>query len=183
VQPASIRRSLVFGVCALGVTALYLVPGLDRASVAPDADRADRQATDAQPPVAYDAHAQLASASRSIGASAHEVSAGSGVDQEPPSTVSDLTFPVVTSGRLTVRWPAANDNVGVATYRVWLNGYHVADTTNLQIAIPWFKDGSQAQVVQVRAVDEAGNESVSAPARLVARPAPVAIANVAGGAG
>ena len=94
--------------------------------------------------------------------------------------MSDLSFPAVTTDRLTVRWPAASDNVGVAAYRIWLNGYHVADTTNLQIAIPWFKDGSREQVVQVRAVDEAGNQSSAAPARVVRRPA--AVSTTAGGA-
>jgi hypothetical protein len=92
-------------------------------------------------------------------------------DREAPSTVVDLTFPTVTPDRLTVRWARASDNVAVIGYRIWLNGFHVAETTELQVAVPWFNDGSRQQVVQVRAVDGAGNQSEDAPARLVERPA------------
>ena len=64
---------------------------------------------------------------------------------------------------------------------MWLNGFHVADTSDLQIVVPWFHDGSHQQVVQVRAVDAAGNQSIDAPARLVARPMPVPTSAPGGG--
>ncbi len=207
-RPATIRRLLVFGVCALGVGALYLVPDVSGTP----GQRAGSRLADPVPepagrPVAYDGRTtmnrpgtssgqrapvtgggtelsseqpQRAGADRrtsttprrdSVGASANR-SRADGPDEEPPSVVSELSFPTVTTDRLTVRWPAAADNVGVTEYRVWLNGYHVADTTTLQVAIPWFKDGSREQVVQVRAVDAAGNQSIQAPAQLVVRPDP-----------
>ena len=71
---------------------------------------------------------------------------------------------------ISVSWSAASDNVGVAGYRVWLNVFRVADTTELQVTVPWFNDGSRQQVVQVRAIDTAGNQSDEAPARVVERP-------------
>lgn len=206
-QPATIRRLLVFGVCALGVGALYLLPGVSGVPQQLSGTGTAREPDPALAPVAYDTRAHLDRTGRAVdrSGSADSETAGASTltplpeppntrdrsgrwsgqqgsspawggeqsaDAQAPSTVSDLSFPVVTYERLTVRWPAASDNVRVASYRIWLNGYRVADTPGLQVAIPWFKDGSHSQVVQVRAVDAAGNQSEQAPARLVERPAP-----------
>ncbi|HET9648698.1 MAG TPA: hypothetical protein VFP34_10755 [Microlunatus sp.] len=198
-RPATIRRLLVFGVCALGVGALYLMPSVastpsprggsaeeperltayrpvravdqhsgeapSAASPAPPATQTDPGARN---PDGLRSDARADSPMRSTGISPQQRSVG---DDQAPSTVSDLTFPDISPDRLTVRWPEASDNVAVTGYRVWLNGFRVADTTGLQVAVRWFNDGSQQQVVQVRAIDASGNVSVDAPARLVQRPA------------
>jgi hypothetical protein len=101
-------------------------------------------------------------------------------DREPPATVADLSFPSVGPDAITIRWQRADDNVAVVGYRVWLNGFRVADTGGLQVTVPWFNDGTRQQVVQVRAVDAAGNESIHAPAHLVRRPAPTPAPAAAG---
>ena len=46
----------------------------------------------------------------------------------------------VTTRRLTVSWPAASDNVGVIGYRIWLNGFEVATTTETRAQLRWFND-------------------------------------------
>jgi hypothetical protein len=210
VQPATLRRLLVFGVCALGVAGLYLVP-----SVADSPSRVSDARTEEDPPttpravgyvtqqpvpradpgreatrsemegranpaatatLAADRAAGPAQQAgeqtnrRAGGAAARE--RGESPDRTPPSTVTDLSFPNVTAERVTIRWAPAADNVGVTGYRIWLNGFRIADTTNVEVAVRWFNDGSPEQVVQVRAVDAAGNQSSDAPARLVVRPLP-----------
>lgn len=220
-QPVTFRRSLVFGVCALGVAGLYLVPSIagtpsrltdarseqePRSAPQPvgyvrqqPADRSDRTGIQSDSGEDTDANAQpraaattsLAVADRTDradraaapvrtadqhtvrrpgGAAARE--RGETPDRMAPSTVADLSFPTVTAERVTIRWSPATDNIGVAGYRVWLNGFRVADTTSVEVAVPWFNDGSSEQVVQVRAFDAAGNQSDDAPACLVERPLP-----------
>jgi len=91
-------------------------------------------------------------------------------DTTPPSSVQGISFPEILPDRLTIRWAPASDDVGIAAYRIWLDGFQLADTTALQVTLAWFRDGSRQQVVQIRAVDAAGNLSEQAPPVLVARP-------------
>ncbi len=186
------RRLLVFGVCALGVTGLYLVP-----SPGGSPDRSATPRSEPKPqtqPVAYVRQGTTAirtTGSSSVvdptserwqtGADTQEAQGPERPDRESPSAVGDLSFPSITAGGLTIRWSAATDNLGVVSYRVWLNGFRVADTSDLQVVVPWFHDGSHQQVVQVRAVDAAGNQSIDAPARLVTRPMPVPTSAPGGG--
>jgi hypothetical protein len=200
VRPATIRRLLVFGVCAVGVGMLYLIPSV-AGTPGQSGSRGSREPQSMPQPIGYvtqrssepttgGAADQPLDAATSPGPSGSAVlprtEPGQGArrergaapqqadapDRQAPSIVTDLTFPSVSSDRLTLRWGRAADNVGVTSYRIWLNGFRVADTTELQVTVPWFNDGSRQQVVQVRAVDAAGNESEDAPARLVVRPAP-----------
>jgi hypothetical protein len=127
------------------------------------ADRADRAGVPSQ---TAGQHAYR----RPGGAAARE--RGETPDRMAPSTVTNVAFPTMTAERVTIRWTPATDNVGVVGYRVWLNGFPVADTTSVEVAVRWFNDGSPEQVVQVRAIDAAGNQSSEAPAQLVQRPLP-----------
>jgi hypothetical protein len=198
VRPATIRRLLVFGVCAAGIGALYLMPSVAGTSGQSGSRSSGGPQLDSRP-VGYVTQRSAEQTTRGTsdqtvaaapgGSAAPEVStSGPGrpserqrdaaaphpadaPDREAPSTVTDLTFPTVSPSRLTVRWAPASDNVGVTSYRIWLNGYRIAETTELQVTVPWFNDGSRQQVVEVRAVDAAGNQSEDAPARLVERPA------------
>lgn len=91
-------------------------------------------------------------------------------DSEPPQPVSDIKPLKVTAKQLTINWSAATDNVGVIGYRVWLNGFEVATTAETRARLRWFNDDSGQHVVQIRAVDAAGNQSRSSPTLLVTRP-------------
>jgi hypothetical protein len=93
-------------------------------------------------------------------------------DALAPAPVAVVTSSAVTPDRLTVRWPAARDNVGVVRYRVLLNGYEVASTPVTHATVRWFNDDASQHVIQVRALDAAGNEGTASPALLVARPTP-----------
>ena len=201
---------IVFGVCALGVGALYLVPGIARSpeqirqsgtnnepsnsavgarqaspeesasatgnrdSVAGD-DEGASTASGAQPPQQTATRAKSRSHDdgddRSSEKATTDESTGS-KDSEPPQPVAEIEPSKVTSKRLSISWPAARDNIGVIGYRVWLNGYEVATTAETRAKLRWFNDDSGQHVVQVRAVDAAGNQSRSSPTLVVRRPSP-----------
>ena len=91
-------------------------------------------------------------------------------DSEPPKPVSDIEPLKVTPKQLTINWSAATDNVGVIGYRIWLNGFEVATTAATRARLRWFNDDSGQHVVQIRAVDAAGNQSRSSPTLVVTRP-------------
>jgi len=91
-------------------------------------------------------------------------------DSEPPQPVSDIEPLKVTPKLLTINWSAATDNVGVIGYRIWLNGFEVATTAETRARLRWFNDDGGQHVVQIRAVDAAGNQSRSSPTLVVTRP-------------
>lgn len=93
-------------------------------------------------------------------------------DSEPPAPVVDIEPSAVTADRLILKWPAAADNVGVIGYRIWLNGFEVATTAETRAKVHWFNDDTGQHVVQIRALDAAGNQSRSSPALIVTRPSP-----------
>ena len=200
----TIRRILVFGVCALGVGSLYLVPSIARSpeqiGVPKANDQPTRQPLGAQP----DMSPQSASPSgnrdsltetdvdRSATATTKQPSAvvtgrpdgdrsrtpkasdqpKRTKDSDPPEPVADIETSAVTANRLSLKWPAASDNVGVIGYRIWLNGFEVATTAETQARLHWFNDDNRQHVVQIRAVDAAGNQSPSSPTLVVTRPSP-----------
>ena len=57
-------------------------------------------------------------------------------------------------------------------YRIWLNGYEVATTAETQVNLRWFNDEEGQHVVQIKAIDSAGNQSSSPATLLVTRPSP-----------
>jgi hypothetical protein len=91
-------------------------------------------------------------------------------DFSPPQAVADIEVSKVTAQRLTVSWPAASDNIGVIGYRIWLNGFEVATTAQTRARLRWFNDDSGRHVVQIRALDAAGNQSQTSPTLVVTRP-------------
>ena len=76
----------------------------------------------------------------------------------------------MTSDELSLSWPAATDNTRVIGYRIWLNGYEVASTAETRATVRWFNDDAGQHVVQVKAIDAAGNQSTSSPTLLITRP-------------
>jgi hypothetical protein len=195
---------IVFGVCALGVGSLYLVPsiagtpeqiGVPKAndgptsgplgaqsdkspeSASPTGDRdsidgshKDGQAAAPAQPSETDSQSIDADEGRSSTKSADEPEETE--DSEPPEPVADIEPSAVTVDQLSLRWPATTDDVGVIGYRIWLNGFEVATTAETQAKLRWFNDDSGHHVVQIRAVDAAGNQSRSSPTLVVTRPSP-----------
>ena len=93
-------------------------------------------------------------------------------DEEPPSAVASIKPVEVTAQRLTLTWPKATDNDTVIGYRIWLNGFEVATTAETRVTLRWFNEDDGKHVVQVKAVDAAGNSSASSPTVLLTRPSP-----------
>ncbi len=52
--------------------------------------------------------------------------------QNRPEPVAEIEPSAVTADRLSLRWPAATDDVGVIGYRIWLNGFEVATTAETE---------------------------------------------------
>lgn len=204
-RAATLRRSIVFAVCALGVGALYLAPGIARSpdqlgarrpsdeptgrtlttsdaptptakagrradggDREPTADRAEDRPPRAETTLVSDRRTGARPSSR--GATPFDPQTRG--DEEPPQPVATIRPAEVTADRLTVDWTKAEDNVGVIGYHVWLNGFDVASTAETHATISWFNDDTSQQVVQVKAVDAAGNRSPSSPSLLVTRPDP-----------
>jgi hypothetical protein len=201
----TIRRMIVFGVCALGVGSLYLVPSIARSpeqlrlsgstdepttspvgagpskqreSSSPTGDResptgdgvaSGDTAPDTQPSATRSKSADAdGDSNQKSGASQTKAAK----DSDPPQPVADIEASKVTTRRLTISWPAASDNVGVVGYRIWLNGFEVATTAETRARLRWFNADSGQHVVQIRALDAAGNESQSSPTLVVTRPSP-----------
>jgi hypothetical protein len=201
----TIRRLIVFGVCALGVGSLYLVPSIarspeqigvpkanDEPTSQPVGAQADQSPQSASPSADRDSLAGRGSG-RSVTAPTTQPSGAATQtpdddedhstreaanepkdtkDSEPPAPVADIEPSAVTADRLSLKWPAAADNVGVVGYRIWLNGFEVATTAEPRAKLRWFNDDSGQHVVQIRALDAAGNQSRSSATLVVTRPSP-----------
>jgi hypothetical protein len=206
VDAVTIRRMIVFGVCALGVGGLYLVPSV----AGPPQQVSIRQTADApQPRPSASARVRVPQAGATgvadqpaevnapqtkpttqpaatepppadptqasptptpVGRPAHDPD--DAPDAEPPSTVATISPAEVTADALSLTWPAANDNKRVIGYRIWLNGYEVATTAETQVSLRWFNDEEGQHVVQIKAIDSAGNQSATPATLLVTRPSP-----------
>jgi hypothetical protein len=93
-------------------------------------------------------------------------------DDTPPDPVGGIRFGRVTPTELTVRWALADDDTGVVGYRLWLDGFVVATTADTEVTVKWFNDDMGQHVIQLKALDAAGNLSDTAQSVLVARPTP-----------
>lgn len=194
------RRLVVFAVCALGVSALYLAPGIARspeqlARQPATAPRPSAAPVDQAPPgqssvgrpvsVRFSTPPQQVDPQAAAGSEAayaprtapsvHQAGTDAPAardrgshDRTLPARVADVEIDEVTADTVTVRWAAAaDDSVG---YRVSLNGFEVASTTEHEATIDFFSDDSTENVVQIRAVDGAGNVSAASTSVLVDRP-------------
>jgi hypothetical protein len=93
-------------------------------------------------------------------------------DSEPPAAVTTIAPAKVTAKELSLTWPAASDNRRVIGYRIWLNGYEVATTAETRATLRWFNDDGGQHVVQIKAIDAAGNQSHRWSTLLITRPSP-----------
>ena len=92
-------------------------------------------------------------------------------DTTPPSVPAGLTATAESSSRVSLRWNASTDNVGVTGYRVYRNGTLLTTTTSTS-----YVDASAAPSTTysytVRAYDAAGNISEASTAVSVTTPEP-----------
>lgn len=224
-QPATIRRLLVFGVCLVAVSCLYLLPSVsstssqistssgphDSRTTPPGAAAGDvsgpaRGTPSQSGPVASELPDPLATpradatpgsinrgsvvdTTESTGSAAaptqepttQRVSAPRGqpaatavdprTDHVPPTAITRLWTTGTDQQELGLAWTAATDDRGSVWYEVSVNGFAVTTTQQTDATVRWFNDAS-THVVQVRAVDLAGNKGPWSPTLLVTRPSP-----------
>ena len=79
-----------------------------------------------------------------------------GSDTAAPTTPTGVSATKAKGRKVDVRWSAASDNVGVASYWVYRNGAKIAETAGLT-----YRDspGRGTFTYTLRAVDAAGNQS------------------------
>ena len=79
-------------------------------------------------------------------------------DLQPPTSPKGLNVSTSTMNSFNVSWSAANDNVAVVTYEVYLNGVKMTETQQLSHAVTGLRPAT-AYTVVVRARDAANNRS------------------------
>ncbi|GAA0369644.1 hypothetical protein GCM10009092_37380 [Bowmanella denitrificans] len=79
-------------------------------------------------------------------------------DLIPPEKPTHLSYTEPYKGALEVQWSKSVDNVGVAGYRVYINGEMIAEQFETIFKTMAFAPGEALQV-QIRAIDSFGNES------------------------
>ena len=124
----------------------------------------------AEPARQTDEPRDAAAAARRTGATAGRP--GRAADETAPAPVRRVRVGSATPDELRLTWPASTDDTGVVAYRIWLNGFLVAVTPNTRATLSWFNDDAGQHIVQIRAVDAAGNQSTPAASVLVQRPEP-----------
>jgi Zn-dependent metalloprotease/chitodextrinase len=89
----------------------------------------------------------------------YTISIGSaGPDTQAPSTPGSLSASGTTTNSTNLSWTASSDNVGVTGYRVYVNGSFDGSTASTNYTVTGLS-ASTSYVMEVSAVDAAGNES------------------------
>ncbi|MDN5771373.1 MAG: hypothetical protein L0H24_10810 [Microlunatus sp.] len=177
-QPVTIRRLLVFGICLAGVAALNLTPSMagSGGQIGTNSIQLDLPTTR---PEARTSGANAVPTRSAIPVAARNWPPGAagataihpGTDDQAPGQVETITVVAATPEWLGISWTPANDDVDVVGYQIWLNGFFVLTTQHTWATVRWFNDSS-THIVQVKALDAAGNQGKPGPALLVNRPAP-----------
>lgn len=81
-----------------------------------------------------------------------------GKDTEAPSVPTDMKASNVTTNSATLSWGRSKDNVGVAGYKVYLDGQYLETVTSNQFTSSSLKPATEYKGF-VTAIDAAGNES------------------------
>jgi bacillolysin len=92
------------------------------------------------------------------GRAATNVTTQSSSDTEAPSTPTNLTASGTTQTSTNLSWNASSDNVGVAGYRVYVNGSLNGTTAGTTYAVTGLT-AATTYLMEVSAFDAAGNES------------------------
>jgi hypothetical protein len=86
------------------------------------------------------------------------VSITTGIDEISPTAPSNLTKGTVTSSSVALSWAASTDDVGVAGYDIFVNGFKTNTTTSLSAVVNGLTPGTLYNFI-VKARDGAGNVS------------------------
>jgi chitodextrinase len=106
---------------------------------------------------AYDAAGNVSAASSALGVTTNPGSTG---DTTPPSVPASIYSSSTTSNSVAVSWTSSTDNVGVAGYRVYRNGFQVGTTAgNITYLIDNGLAAGTTYSYTVTAFDAAGNTS------------------------
>jgi parallel beta-helix repeat protein len=95
------------------------------------------------------------------------------VDTQPPSAPSGVTETSATESTISLSWSASSDNVGVAYYKVYVNGATVGTTPQTSYSVSGLACGT-SYTLAVEADDAAGNHSSKGSATLATSPCPAA---------
>lgn len=79
-------------------------------------------------------------------------------DTEAPTPATNLTLSNTTTNSVDLSWTASTDNIGVAYYKVFVNGVFKVNSSSTNITVHGLKQGTSYNFYVV-AVDAAGNES------------------------
>ncbi|HEY9294632.1 MAG TPA: hypothetical protein VIP98_25395 [Microlunatus sp.] len=175
---STLRRTLVFVVCALGVVALWILN--DQIRSHPSAD----QSIPAQGQPSRPAHGGASPINDPVSrdsSTSRPVSSGSAVDPHRPHTTAtgDTMGPAAVVGvhviqnshdSVTVGWRPADDVSGIAYYEVTLNSIPVGQTGGRELTADWFNDDTSTHFIQIRAVDGAGNRGARGRPLMLTRP-------------
>jgi len=81
-----------------------------------------------------------------------------GSDTQAPTAVTNLSSNTIAATSFNIAWSAAIDNVNVTSYKIYVNGILKGATAQLNYSVTGLAKGS-TNVVDVTAIDAAGNES------------------------
>ena len=133
-------------------------------------ERDRRPADEARAVSAAAKHRALAALSIAFVAALSIAGAAEGAwrDRKPPSTPSNLRVTAITPSAVSLAWDRSNDNVGVAGYRIDVNGAREQTTSQLSATVSGLACG-RAHTFGVTAYDRADNQSrqLWSPSRLV----------------
>src|SRR5207244_2312539 len=108
-------------------------------------------------------HARAIDASLNQGSSVSipvTISNSGGADATPPTVPSGLTASAVSASQVSLAWIASTDNVGVAGYFVYRNGFQIAATLTTGFADTAVATSTK-YAYYVEAFDAAGNVSAA----------------------
>ena len=80
------------------------------------------------------------------------------IDVEAPTAPTNLKVTSVKKDSIELSWDASKDNVGVAGYKVYLDGLEIGVVDDTKATIIKLASGTEYEI-EIRAYDEAGNES------------------------
>jgi chitodextrinase len=100
---------------------------------------------------------------------------GSGTDTEPPTAPTNLHVVSSTTNSLSLDWNASTDNIGVAGYKIYINGYYHSSTTATEKTISELTSNATYNI-QIIAYDAANNLSYPASINANTEPEPFEVA-------
>lgn len=95
---------------------------------------------------------------KSAAANATTPAAPPAPDTEPPSTPTNVSAQAISQSQINLSWNVSTDNIGVAAYRIYRNGAHIASVNNSSYSDEGLDDATTYSY-EVSAIDASLNES------------------------